>query len=353
MTVRTAWLLPTGQTREDTRLATSALLTPTGDLTSRQGIVPGGFVLTGVSAMQCAIGAGRAVIQGAAQQGAYLVAVTEPETLTLDDGDPSYPRIDRIVLDVEDHPYDGSGATRAVVRVVRGTPAAVPAEPPLPATALPLYNVTVRAGASAGNGGIAWSTAVTNKRYPTVALGGIVPAIGFNGLYAGQYRDAEGRLERWNGTAWTAYPPAPTWRGWTPAWTTSTGAATPSYGNATVEGRYVQDGLTVHLNFRIVFGSTTNFGAGGKSDNWRFTLPVPAASALQCIGFAELNGDTSARVVARMRCTSTAFFELEISSGRPDGAPVAGTGLTDAQSPWTWAAGQSILGSATYEAAAV
>ncbi|MEE1751741.1 hypothetical protein [Streptomyces sp. SP18CS02] len=351
MTVRSAWLLSSGQTREDTRLTTSALLTPNGELTARAGVVPGGFALTGVSAMQCAIGTGRAVVQGAADQGAYPVAVTEPETLTVADGDPTYPRIDRIVLDVEDHPYDGSGETRALVRIVPGTPAAVPAEPALPVSSLPLYSVTVRAGASAGNGGIDWTTAVVNRRHPTAALGGIVPAAGFDGMYAGQYRDANGRLERWNGTAWTAYPPPPVWRNWTPAWTTSSGSATPAYGNALIDCRYVHSGPTVHVNFRIVFGSTTRFGAGTTADNWRFSLPVPAATPTQGIGFAELTATTSERVMARMRCTGTAFFELEVSSGKPNATAVAGTGLADAVTPWAWASAHAIIGSATYEAA--
>lgn len=98
MTVRAAWLHSTGQTREDTRLTLSALLTPNGQsaaetpLRSRPGIVPGGLVLTGASAMQCSIGTGRAVIQGSdTAQGAYMIAVTSPETLTIADGDPQYP----------------------------------------------------------------------------------------------------------------------------------------------------------------------------------------------------------------------------------------------------------------------
>ncbi|MFG2330581.1 hypothetical protein ACGFMM_13210 [Streptomyces sp. NPDC048604] len=352
MTVRSAWLLPTGQTREDTRLAGSTLLTPNGELTARQGVVPGGLQLTGVSAMRCTVGAGRAVVQGSAQQGPYLVAVSEPETLTIEDGDPAYARIDRIVLDVEDHAHDGSGATRALVRIIKGQASATPQEPALPASALPLYNVSVRAGASAGNGGIDWATAVGNKRYATAALGGIVPSGGFDGLYTGQYRDNGSRLERWNGTAWTEYPPVPVWRGYTPVWTTSSGANTPSYGNALVEAKYVQHGPTVHLNFRIHFGATTAFGGGGTGDNWRFSLPVQAAGLTHGIGFAELGGTTNSRLAARIRITTPSHFELEISSGRVDATAVGNTGLVDSLSPYTWASGYYLVGSATYEAAA-
>ncbi|MFE0454049.1 hypothetical protein ACFW2D_22755 [Streptomyces sp. NPDC058914] len=215
MTVRSAWLTETGQTREDTRVTLSGLLTPNAavaenvPLKARGGIVPGGFALTGATgAMSLTVGPGRAFVQGGRTgQGAYPVAVTEPETLTVTDGDAQYDRIDLVELVVRDDVHDGTGATEAVVRLVTGVPAATPVAPVSPdGSALPLYLIKVPVGASAGSGGVAWGTAVTNLRYPTVALGGIVPASGFNGAYAGQYRDNSGVLERWDGTAWVAYP---------------------------------------------------------------------------------------------------------------------------------------------------
>ncbi|MEV4330356.1 hypothetical protein AB0K02_07400 [Streptomyces sp. NPDC049597] len=215
MTVRAAWLQPTGQTREDTRLTLAALLTPSGQtpeetpLRSRPGIVPGGFVLTGTSPMQCTIGTGRAIVQGKdTDQGAYLVAVTTPETLTVPDGDPQYGRIDLVELAVVDNDYDNTGVTEAVVRLVKGTPSATPAAPPSgPGSTIPLYTVSVPAGTSAGTGGILWTTsAVTSQHWPVVALGGIMPTSGFKGAYVGQYRDASGLLQRWDGTTWVSYP---------------------------------------------------------------------------------------------------------------------------------------------------
>ncbi|MGW5420306.1 hypothetical protein [Streptomyces sp. NPDC003943] len=217
MTVRAAWLQSTGQTREDTRIALSALLTPSSGsatappLRSRPGIVPGGFALTGDSAMQCTIGTGRAVIQGnETAQGAYMIAVTAPESITIADGDPQYGRIDVIELAVLDDTYDKSGATDAVIRLIKGTPSATPQIPASgPGSSFPLYTISVPAGTSAGTGGIGWTTgAVTTKHYPMTALGGIMPASGFNGVYAGQYRDVSGQLQRWDGTAWVAYPKA-------------------------------------------------------------------------------------------------------------------------------------------------
>ncbi|GAA3900035.1 hypothetical protein GCM10022244_07730 [Streptomyces gulbargensis] len=217
MTVRAAWLQPTGQTREDTRLTLAALLTPSGQspdetpLRSRAGIVPGGFVLTDTSPMQCTIGTGRAIVQGKdTAQGAYLVAVTAPETFTIEDGDPQYDRIDLIELAVVDDAYDRTGTTEAVIRLVKGAPDATPTVPQSPAgSTLPLYTVRVPKGTSAGTGGIAWKTgAVTTQHWPAVALGGIMPTSGYRGAYTGQYRDAASLFQRWDGTNWVSYPKA-------------------------------------------------------------------------------------------------------------------------------------------------
>ncbi|MFE5794719.1 hypothetical protein ACFQ8C_19360 [Streptomyces sp. NPDC056503] len=215
MTVRAAWLQSTGQTREDTRLTLAALLTPSGQsaeetpLRSRAGIVPGGFTLTGSAPMQATVGTGRAIVQGKdTAQGAYLVAVTAPETLTLEDGNAQYDRIDLIELAVVDDAYDRTGVTDAVVRLVKGEPAAAPVAPASgPGSVLPLYTVKVPKGTSAGTGGIAWgTTAVTTQHWPVVALGGIMPTSGYKGAYVGQYRDAAGLLQRWDGTTWVSYP---------------------------------------------------------------------------------------------------------------------------------------------------
>jgi hypothetical protein len=216
MTVRAAWLQPTGQTREDTRLALAALLTPDGDtpggtpLRSRSGTLPGGFQVTNAAGMSCSIGPGRAIVQGLAnEQGAYPVAVTAPQPLTFADGDPLNGRIDLVELVVLDDVHDRTGATEARVRVIQGAPSATPTAPASGAgSTLPLYRVSVPAGTSAGTGGIAWATAVTTLHQSVAALGGITPSGGFDGSYSGQYRESGGVLQRWGTTAWTSYPKA-------------------------------------------------------------------------------------------------------------------------------------------------
>ncbi|MFF3940827.1 hypothetical protein [Streptomyces phaeofaciens] len=365
MPVRSGWLSPDGQSREDTRLVSLGALTPTSPVATRSGILPGssdgqwrisGFTVEGVTGtMTATVSPGRAVIQGADAQGAYPVALTENQTLTFADGDALYGRIDLVVLRVYDHAHDGSGRTEAVVEIVRGTPAAAPAAPATPALSIPLYEVVVPKNASTGAGAIAWASALTGRRTATVGVGGILPVTTdtSNGAYPGQYRDLSGQLQRWNGTAWADYPVLPTWQSWTPAWTTSSGSATPAFGNAVVTCRYLKYGRTVHCNVWIVFGTTTTFGTSPTtSDNWRFSLPVPAAAVTPVVGFAELGVDNTSRVVARVQIPSTNVFDLVISSGRLSGAALANSGVVDALSPWTWASGNSLLGTFTYEAAA-
>lgn len=306
--------------------------------------------------MTASVSPGRAVVQSTDSRGAYPVALTEYLNVTFADGDALYGRIDLLVLRIYDDVYDGSGRSEAVVEIVRGTPAATPAIPATPDLAIPLYQISVPKNTSAGTGGITWSTALTGVRNATVGLGGILPVTTdtASGAYPGQYRDVGGQLQRWNGTAWADYPVLPTWQSWTPAWTTNSGSATPSFGNASVSCRYVKSGTTVHLNFQITFGSTTGFGTGPTTnDNWRFSLPVAAAATRLGIGFAEMSANTAGnRAMARLSLTTTGAFELVMSSAQANATAVTNTGGVDSLSPWTWASGHTIIGTATYEAAA-
>ncbi|APD18549.1 hypothetical protein SEA_PICARD_18 [Streptomyces phage Picard] len=218
MPVRPAWLTnrgdPSGgQTRTDTRLAPLGTLTPTGRLTTLSGVIPGtsggtnplaGLAVTGTTGtMTASVAPGRAVIQSTEAAGAYPVSLDTALTLTLGDGNASNPRYDLIVLRIYDAAVDGGAETKGAVEVIQGAAAASPLVPPVPAAAIPLAQVRVPAGASAGTGGIDWATALTDRRTGTVAVGGIlVGAPTAPGAYAGQFRDAGRGIERWNGTSW-------------------------------------------------------------------------------------------------------------------------------------------------------
>ncbi|MYR46590.1 hypothetical protein [Streptomyces sp. SID5910] len=278
MTVRAAWLLPggsgPGQTREDTRLTPVGTMTPDGELTTRPGVVPGGnpFAATSAGAMSLRIGIGRGAVQGTAAQGAYPVAVTSPETVTFTDGAAQFTRIDTVAVHVYDGLYDVSGQTLAAIEVVEGQASATPAPPVLPAGYLRLWDVTVPAGASAGTGGINWSTALTDRRQYTTAVGGIVPqgAAGtYAGAYDGQYRDTGTGLERWNAAddVWEAYPPpAAGWQSYTPTLSNTT------LGNGSLRARYLRDANRVAVAWNLAWGSSTSGNLPVIS------LPVPPAS---------------------------------------------------------------------------
>jgi hypothetical protein len=242
MTLHSGWLSPTGQTRQATRHTALGATTPAGPLQSRSGILPGtydgqyrvgGLWMSGnAGTMTAVVYHGRAVIQGTTTQGAYPVALDEDITVTFADGDAQYGRIDLLVLRVYDDAYDGSGRTEAAVEIVQGTPAAAPVAPTTPDLSLPLFQVSVPAGTSAGTGGIPWATSNTDLRTTLVSAGGILPVYNnatVAGSYPGQYQDNDesGFLTRWNGTAWVRYPKA--LGGIAPAGAVTTGSYTGQY----------------------------------------------------------------------------------------------------------------------------
>ncbi|MFJ3900433.1 hypothetical protein [Streptomyces sp. NPDC090025] len=222
MPVRTGWLQSTGQTRQHTRITNTGATTPANPLSSRSGILPGtvdgkyrvgGLWMGSSGPMTATVYAGRAVIQGTGGGGDYPVALDQDMTITFGDGDPLNPRVDLVVLRVYDNDVDSLGKYEAAVEIVKGTAAANPVAPAAPVRSLPLFSVVVKKGASAGTGGIDWAgpTTTTDLRTTVVAAGGILPVYnnaGVPGSYPGQYQDNENAhfLQRWDGTAWVAYP---------------------------------------------------------------------------------------------------------------------------------------------------
>lgn len=171
-----------------------------------------------------------------------------------------------------------------------------------------------------------------------------------------------GPAEMWMRTAnaaggWSAWRKMITdpgaWTSWTPTWTTSTGSATPSFGNSTLDCRYQKIGRNVHCKFDLTFGSSTNFGTSPVTgDNWRFSLPFAAARSGDSIGFFELNQTIDRTVMARAKTVTTTDFGLAICSGRADAVAITNTGDADSLSPWTWASPNFVRGTLSYESAA-
>lgn len=221
MNMRSSWLKEAGQTREDTRLTQIGATTPANTVDVLSGVLPGsyegihrlsGLWLSRKDAMTGTLHGGRAVIQGPGAQGVYPVALNSPIDLPFAAGDAQFGRIDLVVIRIYDGLYDASNRYDAVAEIIQGVPGQAPAPPAAPAASLPLFEVLVPAGASAGNDGVAWATGVKDRRTTVVAVGGIRPATGEErqGAYPGQYQDsADGTLQRWNDKKeWVSYPRA-------------------------------------------------------------------------------------------------------------------------------------------------
>lgn len=163
MTVRTVPIFIDGNTHgaEETRQALGSLLgTVTGSFSGGVGAVDrahgvvnvGDFAVSQRAAganMSVDVAAGYAWVRGTenADQGAYHVYNDGTVNLSIAASDATNPRVDLVVIKVQDAFY--SGATRtASVTVVTGTAAASPAYPSVPANSLVLAAVRVAAAST-------------------------------------------------------------------------------------------------------------------------------------------------------------------------------------------------------------
>jgi hypothetical protein len=182
MTIRTLALESGATTIQDHRLTVGSLIAPAGAVTRRQGLFPtaldDGCTLTAVSAMVAAIGPFAAVVQGttSATQGTYIVTSDAAVNITFDAGEAAVDRTDRVILRIRDNTFDGSGSQTATVEILKGQSSG--AATTLPDSSLLLWEVEVPAGASAGTGGINFSTQSVDVRTFTAAAGGAIPVYG-------------------------------------------------------------------------------------------------------------------------------------------------------------------------------
>ena len=129
--------------------------------------------------------------------------------------------------------------------------------------------------------------------------------------------------------AWTAYTPTLGGTGW-------------AIGNGTVNGSYMQIGKLVVANVRIVWGSTSTFGAGVLT----LTLPVTAATAQARNTIASgdcLDASASAIYQVRPRLASTSTVQITTFA-----SPI--TYVQDTV-PFTWASTDHLALAISYEIA--
>jgi hypothetical protein len=157
-------------------------------------------------------------------------------------------------------------------------------------------------------------------------------------------------LQITNPATWASFPMAST------TWRTSTGNATPSFGNAVLSYSYKIVAGVMNVAFSLTFGSTTNFGASPTTgDNWQFSLPGvynvdPAWRGTQLTGgFGRGTSTTAKTFPFAVKFDSTGrYFQFDIAGGFVDATAMTNAGLMDSVSPFTWASGNVIAFTAAF-----
>jgi hypothetical protein len=145
MTLRTppSWLQNGSHPAENDRLTTQALYATTGIIgASSLAVTP-----NSPAGMSVIVATGWAAIVGTTQSnmGTYVAYNDAPNTLTVTTADPTNPRIDIVVVTVQDAYYTGA-FNDVVFQVIAGTPAGSPTAPATPANSIKLANIAVGAG---------------------------------------------------------------------------------------------------------------------------------------------------------------------------------------------------------------
>lgn len=149
MALRTppSWLQNGTHPAENDRLTTHSLIFSTS------GVADVGSMRvsqTSTPSMAVSIAAGHAIIPGTqtATQGFYAAYNDGATNLTIATADPSLPRIDRIVVTVQDAFYGGTGNNQVLFQAITGTPASSPVAPAAPNNSITLALVAVAANAA-------------------------------------------------------------------------------------------------------------------------------------------------------------------------------------------------------------
>lgn len=152
MTLRTppSWLQNGSHPAENDRLTTQALYATTGIIGSGSMLV----TANSPAGMSVIVEPGWAAIVGTTQadMGTYVAYNDANNVLTITTADPSNPRIDRIVVTVEDSYYSGS-SDDVIFQVLAGTPASTPSAPATPANSISLATIAVGTAVTQINSG--------------------------------------------------------------------------------------------------------------------------------------------------------------------------------------------------------
>lgn len=147
MTLRTppSWLQNGSHPAENDRLSMQAIYASSGIIATSSLQVT--QAASPAMAVQIATGWGAIVGDYTTNMGAYQFYNDAATQLTVTTANPSNPRIDKVVVTIQDAYYTGSSNT-VTFQVIAGTPAGSPVAPSTPQNSLSLATIAVAAGAT-------------------------------------------------------------------------------------------------------------------------------------------------------------------------------------------------------------
>jgi hypothetical protein len=174
-----SWLQNGVHPAENDRLSTQAIWASTGIINT------GSLAVTANSPvnMNVIVAAGWCAILGnyQANMGTYVVYNDAATALTIANGDPINPRIDRIVITVQDSYYTGT-ADDVILQVLTGTPAATPVAPAIPTNSISLATVAVGIGAfNINSGNITDTRPLVTTNFPIGDITSVTAGTGLSG----------------------------------------------------------------------------------------------------------------------------------------------------------------------------
>jgi len=169
MALRTppSWLQNGSHPAENDRLTTTGILWKT------QGVADYGSMKVSQSAtpaMSVSVAAGHALIAGTqtSNQGFYIAYNDAAATVAIATASPTLPRIDRIVITVQDAYYGGTANNQVIYQALTGTPNASPVAPAIPDNSISLALIAVAANQTTVVNGNITDTRTTAELTETV-----------------------------------------------------------------------------------------------------------------------------------------------------------------------------------------
>jgi hypothetical protein len=190
MTLRTppSWLQNGSHPAENDRLSTQALYATTGIIGSSSLAVS----QNSPAGMSVIVASGWAAIVGTTQanMGTYVVFNDANNVLTVTTANPTNPRIDRVVVTVQDAYYTGA-FNDVIFQVIAGTPAGSPVAPATPANSISLATIAVGAGVTS-----ILNANITDTRV-AVTSNLAIDALPSQAGNAGEYLTTDGSTASW------------------------------------------------------------------------------------------------------------------------------------------------------------